>query len=63
MKKVFYNALYFFVLFALSLVTMLYVFQDNMLYIPSSPAQYPHENGKGYENPSQMELEYYNLTL
>lgn len=51
------------VLFALAVVGLLYTFQENLLYHPSMPIQYPHDNQHGIQSPDQRGLDYKNLTL
>ena len=49
--------------FAISGIVLLYVYQDSLLYLPTMPIQYPHENRRGYQSPDQMEIDFQNVTL
>jgi len=44
-------------------VGLIAYFQNNLLYMPTEPIQYPHENEPGYHHPLQQNMNYKDITL
>ena len=49
--------------FAVASLSLLYTFQDKMLYIPGVPIRYTHENPAGYHSPDDRKMNYQDVEL
>ena len=57
------KALFYVGVFAVASLSLLYTFQEKMLYLPGMPIRYSHENPNGYHSPSDRKINYSNVEL